>query len=103
MKMKKLSRDEAEKELGEAGILVESNQNGISRVQIGGLVFETESAYSSLSVSVPEKPKPVEKYVVVSKPIPVFEKESEAEDFIRKLNDGIESQFEVRKITVEAE
>lgn len=98
MKFHKLNRDEAEKELATAGARIELNQNGITRIEIGDLVIESESSFSALSVSVPEKPKPVERYTVVPRLFPVFETEGDADDFRRKVERGDEPAFEVEKI-----
>jgi hypothetical protein len=62
MILTRMDKKQTEAFAAERGWQVESDQNGLKRVVIDGVVIASDNSYSSLSMSVAAKPKKVKKY-----------------------------------------
>lgn len=61
-----LSVKEAEAEATRRGWKVETNQNGIQRIEVGDAVVTSGSTYASIELSVPVPPEKVTKFRLVA-------------------------------------
>lgn len=110
MRYDKLTSKEAEQEAARRGWKIESNQNGVSRIEIDGAVIDSGSPYTSIELSIPAKPKKVTRYrLVVKLPGALGDVETALGDYethyeanTRLGEIGLEDRFaEIREVEVE--
>lgn len=110
MILNKLSRGDAEKLATDRGFEIESDQNGIKRIVVDGIVIEAGRYGGNLELSVPATPKKVKKYrlttTVKAKDGDIdvvlgdFDREEEAVKF-EDLSGGTFSKTEIAEVEVE--
>ena len=110
MRLNRLDTKQAEQEAARRGWKIESNQNGVQRIEIGDAVIYSGSPYAALELSIPAARKKVSRFRLVIRHPQVpgevvvgdFEDTYQASNRASEL-DLDEKLYEIREVEVEEE